>query len=382
MPLPLPDARDGLNPWSRLILKGLVEADAASDGRHLKTVKLLRPIAASTGASVVDLYAVLLRLARDWVCRYPLIDNQGNIGSIDGDPPAGMRYNEMRLSRFGEAILAEGAPDSPAPSHFPHLLCNGSWTHGGRVVTVSTIEARNDEMETPGPEDTVPLDEWTGGELLSHFPPHNLGEIATALLHLIDHPQADLNKILELVSAPDFPTGGTVIADGSLRRLYETGTGALTILGRAQLEAGQRGKKVIEITEIPYGVSKTALIEDIAGKVKEKEILGISDIRDLSSREGMCLQIEVRRGYDEERVLSSVMTDTPMKHALEFRMIASGAGAETPVSLLQLMQTYLEHRRKCLGLRKGRNGDDRLRVDVSLWREQSDPRRTQIRPVS
>jgi DNA gyrase subunit A len=379
MPIPVPDLRDGLTPWGRQLLLSLWRSGARPKARHLRTVRLIEPIAdREPKGAAPKIYATLLRLVRPWVCRYPLVNNQGHVGNIDGDLPAGMRYNEMRLTRWGEAMIGNAESDDPLDGPFPNLLCNGAWAHSGEVTTEVTQDAAADGLGPYPDADWIPTDEWIQGSVLSHIPPHNLGEIARALIHLVEHPRATIDEILEIVQGPDFPTGGTILKEDGLQDLYATGLASLTVRAHATTEPSLRGKKVIVTTELPYGANKTEVIEAIAVRVKSGEYGWISDIRDLSSEKGMRLAIEVRRGYDETKLLKTLLTCPPLERRIEFKLIAGKDPGSRKVSFLDMMDAFIHHRRHSLGLRRGLQGKAALKKELEAWIATSDVRRTRI----
>jgi DNA gyrase/topoisomerase IV subunit A len=370
--------RDGLTPAGRMILINL-RTLLNLGSRFVKTVILLSAVRQrNPETSLPDLYSELLRMVRPWICRYPLIQNQGHIGDIDGDPAAGMKCNEMRLTPFGESMLGQEDPELPMASAFPQLLCNGAWAHTGEVVTQPTQDAVALGTRPYQPEDYVPLDPRQRGKLLSFFPPHNLEEIVRALIYLLGHPRTALDSLMEFVLGPDFPTGGSILGDGSIKHLYETGQGTLVVRSVVTLETGVKGGSSIVIRQIPYGITKTRIIEDVAGRMKSGNLGGIKDIRDHSTNDDLLIEIEVRRGVNAQHLLQTLANESPLEHPIQFMMTASRTGSDRPIGLIKLMKAYLDHRREVLRLASGSRGDSVLTRDLKKWLEVPDKRRTQI----
>lgn len=376
MGIPLPDLRDGLTKPARLILEHLHSQSRSH--RFVKTGKLLVSVFDQDSTHALpELYAILLRLVRPWVCRYPLLQNQGHVGSIDGDPPPGMRYNEMRLQAFGEALLPFDGNGSLMTGPFPQLLCNGAWAHSGQVTTKLTEDAKASGPGDYGPIDYIPLDTWEGGSLLSFLPPHNLGEVARALIHVVDHPDAVLDDVLTILPAPDFPTGGQVTRD-SVRKLYESGTGEVIVRSQAKTQQGLKGRKHLVITEVPFDTNKTQIIEQLAERVHAREYAWCSDIRDLSANEELRVEIEIRRGYDEAKLLLELMHRAPLEQSISFNLRVHSTRGESTEGLLSLLKAYLDHRRQVLGLKSDSDGQNAIRKELELLIPISDKRRTQV----
>jgi DNA gyrase subunit A len=379
MAIPIPDLRDGLTPQERLILIHLHQHLAQNTTSYIKTVKLLRSVYAShPAAPLPELYAVLLRMVRDWVCRYPLIINHGNVGSIDGDIPAPMRFNEMCVSPFGEAMFPDDGQGSPMAGAFPQILCNGAWAHSGKVALKLGKEAFASADGSYEPQDYVPLEDWEGGDLLSFIPPHNLGEIARGLIHLVDHPKAPLGDILQHIPAPDFPTGGTIVEKDSVRQFYETGKGSLTVQCKGKAEVGPKGRRGIAISELPFTLNKTVLIEKLAVQAHSGEYPWISDIRDLSSRNGVRVEIEIRRGYDEQKLFKQLRQSYPLEHRIDFKMVVADGDGQKTASLLDLMRGFVDHRRKMFRVDSSSKGAYVLTAELERWIATSDARRSKL----
>ncbi len=325
----LPDVRDGLKPSQRRILYAMHELGL---GPRAKTRKCATIVGETMGKyhphGDAAIYPTLVRMAQDWATRYLLATGKCNFGNIDGDPPAAMRYTEARMTEYAAQMLedldratVDFAPNfdesfqEPVvlPSKFPNLLCNGSL---GIAVGMATS-----------------------------IPPHNLSEVCEALIHLIAHPDASVADLMKFVPGPDFPTGGIICGTAGLRGAYETGRGHITVRGRVRIEEAKGGRKVIAVGEIPYNLNKTNLIERIVELVKEEKVPGISDVRDISSREGMRIEIEVRKGEDADVILNQLYALTPLQETFSIIMIALVGGRPQTLSLKQLLQGYLDHRK-------------------------------------
>jgi DNA gyrase subunit A len=326
----LPDGRNGLKPVQRRILWSMWESGATHDHAYRKSARTVGDVLGKYHPhGDLAVYDALVRMAQSFSLRYPLIDGQGNFGSIDGDSPAAMRYTEARLSVIAEEILLDieketvdwtdnfdGTLKEPldVPSKVPNLLVNGS---AGIAVGMAT-----------------------------NMPPHNLNEIADALLLLIANPDASFEDLLKVVPGPDFPTGGYLSADG-IREAYETGRGTLHLRGSAEIRE-RDGRDEIVITEIPYEVNKTALLELIADLVKSKRIDGITDLRDESDRHGTSVVLELRRDAPAEIVLNRLYEHTPLETSFGVINLCLVGGRPEVVPLRGLLQLHLDHRRLVL----------------------------------
>lgn len=324
----LPDVRDGLKPSQRRILVAMNDLRLGPTAKHRKCAKIAGDTSGNYhphGEQVV--YPTLVRLAQEWVMRYPLADGQGNFGSIDGDPPAAMRYTEARMSSFGVLMLddiehetVDFVPNydetrqepTVLPGKFPNLLCNGA---SGIAVGMATS-----------------------------IPPHNLREVAAAIEYLLDHPDATAEDLLALIPGPDFPTGGIICGTAGIREGYTTGRGVIRVRGRASVEES-RGRKRIVITEIPYNVSKGALLERIADLVREERITGVTDIRDESDRRGMRVVVELAREQDERVVLNQLYALTPLQETFSIILIALVDRRPRLLTIRDLVAHYIAHRR-------------------------------------
>src|ERR1700720_1242156 len=329
----LPDVRDGLKPVHRRILYAMFREGLLSSRRYSKCAGVVGEVLKRYhphGDSAV--YDSLVRMAQTFSMRYPLIDGQGNFGSIDGDPPAAYRYTECRLTRLAERMLADidketvdfvdnfdGSDQEPGvlPSQVPNLLINGS---DGIAVGMAT-----------------------------NIPPHNLGEVCDALLKLIEDPDLTLEKILDIIPGPDFPTGGQLLGRKAVRQAYLDKRGSLTIRALAAVETDKRsGRASIIVREIPYQINKTRLMERIADLVNEKRIEGISDLRDGSDRDGMRIVIELKRDAEPKIVLNQLYKLTQMQESYGLIMLAIHEGRPRELSLLEMLQAFLLYRRRVI----------------------------------
>jgi len=324
----LPDVRDGLKPVHRRILVGMRDMGLASNRAYRKCAKIVGEVMGNYHPhGDGPIYDALVRMAQDFSYRYPLVDGQGNFGSIDGDPPAAMRYTEARMSPFAEALLEdidketvdfvpnydeEREEPSYLPSKVPNLLVNGS---NGIAVGMATNMA-----------------------------PHNLTEVCEGVIHLINNPQATLRDLMAHIPGPDFPTAGIIHGRSGIRHAYETGRGQLTIRARATIERLGKERDIILVTEIPYQVNKARLIEKIAELVNEKRLEGIGDIRDESDRHGMRIVIELKRGEQGIVILNNLYKLTPMQTTFGVINLAIVNGQPKVLSLMELLRSFIEHR--------------------------------------
>jgi DNA gyrase subunit A len=346
----LPDLRDGLKPVHRRILYAMFREGLLSSRRYSKCAGVVGEVLKSYhphGDAAV--YDALVRMAQPFSMRYPLIDGQGNFGSIDGDPPAAYRYTECRLTRLAERMLADidkdtvdfipnfdGSQQEPEvlPAQLPNLLINGS---DGIAVGMAT-----------------------------NIPPHNLGEVCEALLKLIENPELTLEKILDIVPGPDFPTGGQLLGRQAIRQAYLNGRGILTMRALAAIETDKRsGRSSIIVREIPYQVNKTRLIERIADLVNDKRIDGISDLRDESDRDGMRIVIELKRDAEPRIVLNQLYKMTQMQESYGLIMLAIQDGRPREMNLRDMLAAFIEHRKHVITRRSTfelRQAEARLHV--------------------
>ena len=324
----LPDVRDGLKPVHRRILYGMREMGLASNRGYRKCAKIVGEVMGNYHPhGDGPIYDTLVRMAQDFSYRYTLVDGQGNFGSIDGDPPAAMRYTEARMAPLAEALLEdidretvdfvpnydeEREEPSYLPSKIPNLLVNGS---GGIAVGMAT-----------------------------NMPPHNLTEICEAVVHLIENPAASLKDIVERVPGPDFPTGGYIYGRAGIRQAYLSGRGQITMRAKAEIERMSKDRDAIIITEIPYQVNKARLIEKIAELVTDKRIEGISDIRDESDRHGMRIVVELKRGEQSSIVLNNLFKLTAMQSTFGVINLSIVNGQPRVLNLMELLRNFIEHR--------------------------------------
>jgi DNA gyrase subunit A len=331
----LPDVRDGLKPAHRRVLYGMRTMGLASNRAYRKCAKIVGEVMGNYHPhGDASIYDTLVRLAQDFNMRYTLVDGQGNFGSVDGDPPAAMRYTEARPEALAEAMMTDldketvdfvpnydETTEEPTvlPTTFPNLLVNGS---AGIAVGMAT-----------------------------NVPPHNMGEVFDGVIAAIEmrgQPRdARTRAVLKAIPGPDFPTGGFIVGRQGIVQAYTTGRGAMTVRARATTEESKKGDKVsIVITEIPYQVNKKRLLESIAELVREKTIEGISDLRDESDRDGMRIVIELKRGEVPEVVLNNLYKHTQLQTTFGIIMLAISAGRPKVLSLLDVIEQFVEFRRE------------------------------------
>ena len=325
----LPDVRDGLKPVHRRILYSMHELGVTPDKPYRKCARIVGDVLGKYhphGDSSV--YGALVRLGQDFATRYPLVDGQGNFGSVDGDGAAAMRYTEARMSKINMEMLAdidkETVDFSPnfdetlmqpnvLPSRFPNLLVNGS---SGIAVGMAT-----------------------------NIPPHNLGEVIDGVVKLIDNPDVTTQELMECIKGPDFPTGGIILGRKGIYDTYATGRGRIVTRAKTEVEPMPNGRQRIVVTEIPYMVNKSVLVAKIAELVHDKRLEGISDIRDESDREGMRIVIELKRDVNSAVVLNYLYKHTQMQEAFGAIMLALVDGEPKILSLHQMLYHYLEHQK-------------------------------------
>ena len=325
----LPDVRDGLKPVQRRILYGMLEAGLRPNRGYRKAAKIVGEVMGNYhphGDS--SIYDTLVRMAQPFSLRYLLVDGQGNFGSVDGDPPAAMRYTEARLTSYAEAILNELDQDTVdfrpnydetseepeyLPAAAPNLLVNGA---NGIAVGMAT-----------------------------NIPPHNLTEIVDAAILLVEKPETTLEELTQIVQGPDFPTGGIICGREGILNAYRTGRGHMTVRARATIEDFDKDRKRIVVSEIPYQVNKSRLIEHAAALVNDKKMEGISDIRDESDRQGMRIVFDVKRGEEPEIVLNNLYKQTQMQNGYGIIMLAIVAGGQPrELGLREYLGHFLDHR--------------------------------------
>ena len=325
----LPDARDGLKPVHRRILYAMHQLRNTHLQAYKKSARVVGDVIGKYhphGDSAV--YDALVRLAQDFSMRYPLVDGQGNFGSVDGDSPAAMRYTEVRMQKLTAELLADIDKDtvdwvpnydekelepSVLPTKLPNLLLNGAV---GIAVGMAT-----------------------------NIPPHNLSEVVDATIALVDEPQLEVRDLIEYVKGPDFPTGGLIIGRAGIRQAYASGRGSITVRARCTVEEDAKGRESIVVTEIPYQVNKTRLIERIASLVREKRIEGISDVQDYSDRQGMRIWIQIKRDAAGQVVLNNLYKMTDLQTSFGVNMIAIDNGRPRVLNLKDALVAFIDHRR-------------------------------------
>jgi DNA gyrase subunit A len=327
----LPDVRDGLKPVHRRVLFAMQELGNRWDKPYKKSARVVGDVIGKYhphGDAAV--YDTLVRMAQDFSLRYPLVEGQGNFGSIDGDAPAAMRYTEVRMARLAGEILADidmetvdsvpnydGSLEEPTvlPCRFPNLLANGS---SGIAVGMST-----------------------------NVPPHNLRELCDALILLLRSPDASVDDLMTLLPGPDFPTGGFIYGLRGIRDAYTTGRGLLRIRARTIVEENKRtGREAIVVTEVPYAVNKARLLEEIADLVRDKKLEGISDLRDESDREGLRVVLELKKGEEPRIVLNQLYKHTRMEVAFGVNLLAIVGNQPRVLTLKETLGHFIEHRRE------------------------------------
>jgi len=324
----LPDVRDGLKPCQRRILVGMNELNLGPRSKTRKCGKVVGDVHGNYHPhGDTAIYDTLVRMAQPFTLRYPLIEGQGNFGSMDGDPAAAMRYTEARLSEVGAQMLADLALDTVEfvenydntrqepvvlPARFPNLLANGA---SGIAVGMATS-----------------------------IPPHNIGELCDAIIRVVDEPEVTIAELIEIMPGPDFPTGGIICGTQGIREGYTTGRGIITLRGRTHCEEGKGGHSRIVVTEVPYRVNRDSLVEKIATAVQAGTVCDVSDVRNESDREGTRIVIELKRGADENVVLNQLYRHTPLQSSVSIIMIAIVNGRPQTLSIKQILQAYVDHR--------------------------------------
>jgi DNA gyrase subunit A len=324
----LPDVRDGFKPVHRRVLFGMHELGLAFNKPHKKSARIVGEVLGKYhphGDSSV--YDTMVRMAQDWSLRYPLVDGQGNFGSMDGDSPAAMRYTEARLARVSEAMLADIEKDtvdfvnnfddslkepSVMPARLPNLLVNGAT---GIAVGMAT-----------------------------NMLPHNLNEVVDGIMATVDNPEITIAELTQFIKGPDFPTGGIIYGYDGVREAFETGRGKVVVRGRANIETSATGRETIIVSEIPYQVNKASLIMKIADLVNERRIEGISDIRDESDRTGLRIVIEVKRDAMANVVLSKLYKYTPLQNSYGVNNVALVNGRPYTLNLKDLIEEFIKFR--------------------------------------
>ena len=325
----LPDVRDGLKPVHRRILYSMHELGLRSGAKFRKSATVVGDVLGKYhphGDSAV--YDSMVRMAQDFAMRYPLVNGQGNFGSMDGDNAAAMRYTEAKMEKITDEMLADIEKDTVdfrpnydgrlkeptvLPARIPSLLLNGSM---GIAVGMAT-----------------------------NIPPHNLTEVMTAIKHLIDNPEAEISDLMEFIKGPDFPTGGMIYDMETIRTAYATGRGSVIMRGKADIEEMKSGKFQIVITEVPYQVNKATLVESMANLVRDKKVVGIADLRDESSREGVRVVVELKRDAYPKKILNQLYKFTSLQTSFGFNMIALIDGIQPRLlDLKAILEEFVKHR--------------------------------------
>ncbi len=331
----LPDVRDGLKPVHRRILYSMNENGHTPDKKYVKSARVVGDVMGKYhphGDQAI--YDALVRMAQDFSMRLMLIDGQGNFGSVDGDPPAAMRYTECRLARAAMALLDDidkdtvdfqpnydGNEREPVvlPARFPNLLVNGA---GGIAVGMAT-----------------------------NVPPHNLGEVIDACIALIDDPALGIDDLIKIVPGPDFPTGGIILGHSGIRSAYTEGRGSIVMRGKVDFEIIRKEREAIVITEIPYQVNKATMVERIAELVREKRIDGVADLRDESDREGYRVVVELKRDAERDVVLNQLYRFTPLQSSFGANMVALDGGRPQVMNLMDLLAAFIAFREEVVSRR-------------------------------
>ncbi len=331
----LPDVRDGLKPVHRRILYGMSELGIDWNKKYVKCARVTGDVMGKYHPhGNLAIYDALARMAQDWSLRLPLIDGQGNFGSIDGDPPAAERYTECRLQKAAHSLLDDldketvdfrdnydGTLSEPVvvPAKFPNLLVNGA---GGIAVGMAT-----------------------------NIPPHNLTEVVNGCIALIDNPAIELPEMMQIIPGPDFPTGAMVLGRAGIKSAYETGRGSIVMRGRATIEPMRNDREQIIITEVPYQVNKATMIEKMAELVREKRIEGISDLRDESDRQGYRVVIELKRDANAEVILNQLYRYTPLQTSFGANIVALNGGKPEQLTLLDMLRAFVAFREEVVSRR-------------------------------
>ncbi|MGB3875621.1 DNA gyrase subunit A [Shinella zoogloeoides] len=349
----LPDVRDGLKPVHRRILYSMSEMGVDWNKKYVKSARVTGDVMGKYHPhGDAAIYDALARMAQDWSLRLPLIDGQGNFGSIDGDPPAAQRYTECRLEKAAHSLLDDldketvnfrdnydGTMSEPVvvPAKFPNLLVNGA---GGIAVGMAT-----------------------------NIPPHNLSEVINGCIALIDNPAIELLDLMQHIPGPDFPTGALILGRAGIRQAYETGRGSVVMRGRAHIEPMRGDREQIIITEVPYQVNKATMIEKMAELVRDKRIEGISDLRDESDRQGYRVVIELKRDANADVILNQLYRYTPLQTSFGCNMVALNGGKPEQMTLLDMLRAFVAFREEVVSRRTKyllRKARDRAHVLVGL----------------
>jgi DNA gyrase subunit A len=328
----LPDVRDGLKPVQRRILYAMDGLGLRYNSAYKKSARIVGEVLGKYHPhGDAPVYEAMVRMAQDFTMRYPLIDGQGNFGSMDDDPPAAMRYTEARLAKIAEEMLVDIDRDTVdfmpnfddslkepvvLPARLPNLLVNGS---SGIAVGMAT-----------------------------NIPPHNLAEVCDAISYLIENPEADINELMEIVKGPDFPTGGIILGGEGIKNAYASGQGKVVVRARISEETTKSGRRNLVITELPYQTNKAALVEKIAELARERRIEGIAEVRDESDRHGMRIVIGLRKDAQSSKVINNLYKHTAMQSAFFVNMLALVDGQPQVISLKEALNCYIDFRREVI----------------------------------
>lgn len=344
----LPDVRDGFKPVHRRVLFGMAKLKNFSSLPTKKSARIVGEVLGKYhphGDSSV--YFAMMRLAQDWVMRYPLVDGQGNLGSVDGDGPAAMRYTEARLAKMGELMMNDIDEDTVdfvpnfdntleepevLPTRFPNLLVNGA---SGIAVGMAT-----------------------------NMPPHNLGECIDGCVALLENPEMEVADLMQYIKAPDFPTGGIIYGYQGVKEAFETGRGRIVVRAKAEIESEKEHDRIV-VTEIPYNVNKSELIKSIARLVEEKKIDGIHDVNDESDRHGMRIVVDVKRDFNANVILNKLYKLTELQSSFSVNNVCLVKGRPKTVNLKELLENFLEHRHEVVIRRtryKLKKAEDRAHI--------------------
>ena len=331
----LPDARDGLKPVHRRILYSMYENGYLPDRKYVKSARIVGDVMGQYHPhGDQSIYDALVRMAQDFAMRLMLVDGQGNFGSVDGDPPAAMRYTESRLAKPAMSLLEDidkntvdfnpnydESKDEPAvlPARFPNLLVNGA---GGIAVGMAT-----------------------------NIPPHNLGEVIDGCIALIDNPALTIEGLNDIIPGPDFPTGGAILGRSGTRSAYMTGRGSVIMRAKSHIEELRKEREALIFTEIPYQVNKASLVEKIADLVREKRVEGIADLRDESDRDGMRIVVELKRDAVADVVLNQLYRYTPLQTSFGCNMVALNGGRPELLNIKDLIQAFIDFREEVVSRR-------------------------------
>ncbi|MGC8777688.1 MAG: DNA gyrase subunit A [Candidatus Caldatribacteriaceae bacterium] len=345
----LPDVRDGLKPVQRRILYAMHEMNLRAGEPHRKSARVVGDVLGKYHPhGDMAVYEALVRMAQDFTYRYPLVDGHGNFGSLDGDPPAAMRYTEVRMSAIAGEMLQDLEKDTVEfvpnfdesvkeptvlPASFPQLLANGA---SGIAVGMAT-----------------------------NIPPHNLGELIDALLFLIDHPEGSVEDLLRLIPGPDFPTGGKIVGRRGIEDYFREGKGKFTLQGEAHFEELGRGKQALVIREIPYQVNKAQLVEHIARLIEEKKLPEVTEIRDESDRDGVRVVLELRRGANPQYVVNYLLKHTAFRVSFGVILLALVDGKPETLGMKEALQQFLRHREEVVTRRSRfelREAEERIHI--------------------